>query len=548
MAGVIYANTYYRAWWKLTLVTMATFVGFPLMTLGYMIDSQQFWQPEDYNGVALWAVNGTRQHNINVIQPKIDYWVHSKPQRNLAGADIDTILLEKNLAFYPPAVRNSKLGHFVSLAPASTTGRDGLMVANTLGFLHKLNCAPLPNGEEPKLINFSDDDWKCKTDCSTDESPDLCHSRLSRGFVHHDHTSQILSCARGNKLTVDNGVSSEMEIAIKINPSYETGVKTPTGKAVFPFTDPARKPYSFRANDKISGDHHYVEVIQCKMGFLPGQAIVDSVIRKFMHFSPFNLPGIARQSYAEGLIASEAQEVRLWSELQNLLNLTSTIPVAMLHEYFLKSNYAKTQNDFNSSLPYWFGIQKPGNPTGEILPAREPLSQDKYEIDNMVRLNSTIFSNAFIGIANSTLIRALPTFLQTQKQTSFIYLTDVRVRRGSLPIILAPLMLLGPICFVVYISLEQWNTPTWTEFLDAWAMFKLGREWKQEMKGEGAVSLRESWQAKVLPGYVGDSVVPGENMKWSGGDGGGTGGEKDKLTGHLKLGGRAPLREGVYYT
>jgi len=554
MKGV--TNDYNRVWWRLTLLTMAAFLGFPLITVGYYTTAEQFWHSMSYQGLSTWRLENSTTQAIERLTPQIEGWMHRRPQRNLGNPsfyigktvwgrmrgymDMQTINLKGDLSFFPPAFDISPMGHFVSLTPQ---GQKGLIVANTLGFIQTLQCQPMPAGQEPALLKLSEPQWGCKIDCNEAKDQSLCHTRTSLGKRNGQHISQVASCAWANNVTSQDGVTISMEVAMKINPDYHA-----SGLGL-PFSNNAQPPYSFKNGDKLSGMEYYAEVINCTMGYIPGHGVVDSIIRKFMHFTPLVVKGAPRPPPGELPQLTPAKEEELWHHLGRLLNVTATLPLNFLHEYFLESNYAKDQKNYNSSLPVWFGVQHPGNPQEKLTKStseRAPSSKDKYLIDNMVRVNSTIFKNSLIGLVNSTLIEQLDSFFVSAKQYAFIYETDVKITRGSMPLGLAPTILLLPVCIVVFLSLRLWNTPTWTQNLDSWAMFKLGRDWGRDTTGQGAVELRDSWYAMRIPGYVGDGKQLGEKWKDSvvldGKDA-----EKVEV-GYLKLGGKGSLKLGVVYT
>ena len=551
-------DDYDRVWWRLTLLAMAAFLGFPLITVGYYTSAEQFWRSIEYDGVAAWELRNSTTQAIEGLTPQIKGWMHSRPQRNLGNpglhdggwykavwgrmrgyTDMQTINLKHDfLSFFPPAYDISPLGHFVSLTPHVG---NGLVAANTLGFIQTLQCQPMQAGKEPTLLDLSKSQWGCKIDCNMAEDKSLCHTRTSLGKRNGQHVSQVASCAWANNVTSQNGVTISAEIAMKINPSYQmSGLD-------LPFAKNASQPYSFRNGDMLSGTEYYVEVINCTIGYTPGHGVVDSIIRKFMHFTPLVVKGAPRPPPGELPQLTAAAEEKLWNHLGRLLNITATLPLNFLHEYFLESNYANDRKDYNSSLPVWFGVQHPGNPKEKLTKStseRAPSSKDKYLIDNMVRVNSTVFKNSLVGLVNSTLIEQLNSFFVHAKQYAFIYETDVKICRSSGPIrVLAPIILLLPVCVVVFMNLRLWNTPTWTENLDSWAMFKLGRDWGANTTGQGAVELRNSWQAMRIPGYVGDG---GE--KWGDIVEIDAKGDMKVEVGYLQLGGKGPLKPGAVYT
>ncbi|KAF8457209.1 hypothetical protein BGX38DRAFT_1159775 [Terfezia claveryi] len=546
-------------WWRLTLLAMTAFLGFPLITVGYYTTAEQFWHSIEYDGVSTWELRNSTSQAIEGLTPEIKGWMHSRPQRSLGNlrlydggwykavwgrmrgyTDMQTINLRENLSFFPPAYDISPLGHFVSSTPQD---REGLIVANTLGFIQTLQCQPMQAGKEPTLLDLSRPQWGCKINCSAVNDKSLCHTRTSLGKRNGQHVSQVASCALANNVTSQDGVTISTEIALKINPDYQA-----SGMGL-PFANNATPPYSFKSGDKLSGTEYYVEVINCTMGYIPGYGVVDSIVRKFMHFTPLVVRGAPRPLPGELPQLTPVVEEKLWHHLELLLNVTATLPLNFLHEYFLESNYAKDRNDYNSSLPIWFGVQHPGDPKEQLTKStseRAPSSKDRYLIDNMVRVNSTVFKNSLIGLVNSTLIEQLGSFFNHAKQYGFIYETDVKIYRGPMPLRFVPIILLFPVCVVVFMSLRLWNTPTWTAYLDSWAMFKLGRDWGRDTTGQGAVELRDSWQAMRIPGYVGDGKQPMEKRKDSV-EVNTKGGAKKGL-GYLQLGGKGPLKVGTIYT
>ncbi|PWW73878.1 hypothetical protein C7212DRAFT_329929 [Tuber magnatum] len=156
----------------------------------------------------------------------------------------------------------------------------------------------------------------------------------------------------------------------------------------------------------------------------------------------------------------------------------------------------------------------------------------------MVRLNGDKFTDAFISLANSSFIAALPSFIVPTRRPGFSYQTDVKLTRG-IPMAVAPLVILMPVLMVFYLAVREWNTPTWTEFLDSFAMFRLGRGWERELDGSGALELKKCWQVRNIPGVVGDAEMKKtmEIMESSG----------REYVGELKLGGEGELSPHVKY-
>lgn len=444
-------------------------------------------------------------------------------------------------SFYPPADQTNKLGHFVTyLMPLDAEPR--LVVANTMGMLQNLQCRTLERSEKPKYIDMSGAEWKCTTDCAnaTDSiSENMCHVQSSKGRPGpNGQFAQITSCGQpantfdgvSNKVVLTKARIVEVEVAYKLDPPYES-----VSTSVFP---PPQNAWSFRAGDNITADRYYVDVLRCSAALIPGDGIVDSVIRRFMHFMPYGLG-----------LAHETPEVMDYLEhaLPEMLNITLQPVLSLLHSTFLSSNYGPNNNNisssFNTSLPAFFGLQRPTTESSrstKISPTEVSAKTgykpgDKFVIDNMVRLNGDKFTDAFISLANSSFVGALPKFIVPTRRPGFSYQTDVKLTRG-IPMAIAPLVILIPVLMVFYLAAREWNTPTWTEFLDSFAMFRLGRSWERELDGSGALELKECWQVRNIPGVVGDAVTR-KVIESS---------EKEYI-GEIKLGGEGELSPHVKY-
>jgi len=442
-------------------------------------------------------------------------------------------------SFYPPADQTSKLGHFVTyLEPLDAEPR--LVVANTMGMLQNLQCRTLEGSEIPKYIDMSEAEWKCTTDCAnaTDSiSKNMCHAQSSKGRPGPSgQFAQITSCGQpadtfdgvSNKVILAKARIVEVEVAYKLDPPYES-----VSTSVFP---PPRNAWSFRAGDNITADRYYVDVLRCSAALIPGDGIIDSVIRRFMHFMPYGLG-----------LAHEAPEVTeyLVQALPEMLNITLQPALSLLHRTFLSSNYGPNNisSSFNTSLPAFFGLHRPTSESSrsaktfptEVSAKTGYSTDDQFVIDNIVRLNGDKFTDAFISLANSSFIAALPKFIVSARRPGFSYQTDVKLTRG-IPMAIAPLVMLIPVLMVFYLAVREWNTPTWTEFLDSFAMFRLGRSWEKELDGSGALELKECWQVKDIPGVVGDALA-GVATESSG----------SEYVGEIKLGGEGELSPHVKY-
>ncbi|KAL0633646.1 hypothetical protein Q9L58_007473 [Maublancomyces gigas] len=513
--------------------------------MGYVATSDQFWAGYEFNGVYSLRFNDTMSAIRSDMTFGLGKWMNRYPQRELGMTMFQRKLTQKDahggtlFSFYPPADPSSTMGHFVTfLEPLDAEPR--LVVANTLGVIQGLNCRTLEKGEAPQFIDMSENAWKCRNNCANSTQPNMCHSQASVGRrdPKSEHFSQIVTCAQPSQgvegilspLILVRAKVIAVEIAIKVNPPYES-----VSAAIFP---PPQNAFSFKANDSISGSQYYVDVLSCQASLIPGDGIVDSVVKRFMHFLPYGLG-----------LAQETPEIMadLAVSLPEMLNITITPPLTLLHNYFQSSNYGDNQvTTLNNSLPVWFGVHKPAGEEAKttkvfnyVPTAQLPFTaKDEFKIDNMIRVNGQVLQNAFIALANSSFISALPNFVVSARKPGFSYQTDVKLVRG-IPVAIAPLILLMPVLLVAYWSIRLWAVPTWTEFLDSFAMFRLGCAWEREMEGCGASSLTECWQAREISGIVGDSEPEKlkEVMESSG----------REYVGVIKLGGAQLLEPGVKY-
>lgn len=475
--------------------------------MGYLTVSEQYWDPAEIYLPKSLQFNDTLENVRNMATAHLDIWMHLHPQREMG--EVKRRTLELNLrdhngkslfSFYPPANRAmQRLGHFVTyLEPVDSVPR--LLVADSMGLVQNIVCHPLGAGEEPALINMEDSNWSCRGNCSGKDQR-MCHSQRTLG----QETAQVTSCVRPseiiestNSVLWKHGVEVNLEIALRIN----TNGSSPPADAF------------------SSSPSSHTEVLRCSVSLIPGDGIIDSVIRRFMHFLPYGIG-----------LASDTPEIleTLKDALPEMLNITVDPALTLLHQYFTTSNQGLSpKGGFNNSLPVWFGIHTPSSSRTPNPNAHFSI-KSVYAADNTRLLTPENFSNAFTALANSTFITALPHFISKARQKGFSYQTDVKLERGFIPITVAPLVLLTPILIVAWMSMRKCAVPTWTEFLDSFAMFRLGRHWEQEMEGCGAMELKDCTQMKRIPGWVGDAGV-------------GEAGE-----GVVMLGGRGELVEGGLY-
>lgn len=513
--------------------------------MGYVATTDQFWSGHEFNGVSSLRFNSTMGAIRSDMTSGLGKWMNRFPQRELGITMFQRQLTQKDanggtlFSFYPPADPTSPMGHFVTFVePLDAEPR--LLVANAMGVVQGLECRTLAKGEEPQFIDMAENAWKCRNDCANSTQPNMCHSQASVGRKdpNSEHFSQIVTCAQPTRdmegvlspLILEKARIIAVEIAIKVNPPYGS-----VSAAIFP---PPQNAFSFRANDSISGSQYYVDVLSCRASLIPGDGIVDSVIKKFMHFIPYGL-GLGQET--PKIMAD------LEVSLPEMLNITITPPLTLLHSHFQSSNYGNNEvTTFNNSLPVWFGIHKPTNEEAKttkvfnfVPTAQLPFTdRDEFTIDNMVRINGQVLHHAFVALANSSFVSALPNFVVSARKPGFSYQTDVKLVRG-IPIAIAPLILLIPVLLVAYWSIRLWAVPTWTEFLDSFAMFRLGRAWEREMDGCGASVLTECWQAREISGIVGDAE-PQKLMEVAQMSG-------TEYVGVIKLGGAQSLAPGLRY-
>ena len=473
---------------RLTLLVLVSFAGFPIATLGYLTVSEQYWEPAEMYLPKTLRFNASLESVRSAVTQQMDSWVHSFPQRELGEVKRAMIPLEishrtgKSLfSFYPPANQAmEKLGHFVTyLEPVSADGQ--LLVADSMGMVQNILCRSLGAGEGLRLIDMQDDVWSCRGSCHGVDSR-MCHSQTTLGA----RGAQVTSCVRAtggppdaNPVLWEHAVQVNVEIALKIN------------------TNGSGTPAAAEAGAGGEG----TQAVQCSVSLIPGDGIVDSVIRRFMHFLP----------YGVGLATDTPELLQmLEGSLPEMLNVTVQPALSLLHLYFSASSHGHGLEDLSdpgNSLPVWFGIQASSSPGGDVVQKITPEG----------------FANAFTALANSTFITALPSFVGRGRKRGFSYQTHVKLQRGFVPAAVAPLVLLMPVLLLAWMSIRGRSVATWTEFLDSFAMFRLGRHWEREMEGCGAEELGDCWQAKQLPGWVGGDA------------------------GVVKLGGRDGLEEGVRY-
>ncbi|KAF8254095.1 hypothetical protein K440DRAFT_639875 [Wilcoxina mikolae CBS 423.85] len=314
-------------WWRLTLLVLASFAGFPIATLKYLTVSEQYWDPVELYLPKSLKFNDTLENVRNIATANLDACVHLHPQREMGENKRRTVQLDlkdhhgKSLfSFYPPANRAmQRLGHFATyLEPVDSVPR--LLVADSMGLAQNIECRPLGAGEQPALVNMESAKWSCRGNCSGKEQR-MCHSQRTLG----QETAQVVSCVRPTEITKGSSkilwkhrVQVDLEIALRINTNS---------------TSPLADAFS-------SSAFSHTEVLLCSISLILGDGIVDSVIR---HFLPYGIG-----------LASDTPEIleTLKDALLEMLNITVNPALTLLHQYFNTSNQGLSpKGGFNNSLP-----------------------------------------------------------------------------------------------------------------------------------------------------------------------------------------------------
>ena len=496
-------------WTLLATIAALSYVGFPLLSLAYVSSSTQYWEPG--NMPATVRVGGLNPSYSSVLEAMLDTnrWMKSEDFLNttlnprLAGFNTSSLdgvpfsgIANQSLSFpwadnqtvftLSPKTEENKQLPVAGIRAYASCGVKNYSIENAgngsaIPNLDFDNIDPGKNGGTPYKL-------RCRNDCSHlgNVSALACNTQSSVvNITHFDYKGQF-----GN---IDGGDDFEWRY------SFSNVGPTVQGQALSCIQQDYNDLQSVATIVlAIQGPNVSTQVASCSLSVTYLRPTVNTLIG----------------SYIEST-GSSTTDIILDASPVELLNLSIASFVNFFHQGPPILTYQPVANApvGNCSLPpisngfAWISDWKP--PCGNNLYS-PPITNEPTSADLLKYLNShAIFVNKVAGFDESMFLGPLaslinnPSFFENGTVAGVTFKTEPGLQYGKVPAILAVLVLAVPVLCAIALSVITTTQRRWTASLDAFSMFKLGADWRDNVEDQKLVSLgKASSHVKNIPGTI----------------------------------------------
>ena len=496
-------------WSLLAMIAALSYAGFPLLSLAYISSSTQYWEPG--NMPATVRVGGLNASYGSILEAMLDTnrWMKSEDFLNttlnpkLTGFNTSSLdgtpfsgIANQSLLFpwadnqtvltLSPNTEENKQLPLAGIRAYASCGVKNYSIENAgngsaIPNLDFDNIDPSTNGGTPYKL-------RCRNDCSHlgNFSALSCNTQSSVvNITHFDYKGQF-----GN---IDGGDDFEWRYSFSnVGPTFP-------GQAL----SCIQQDYNDLQSDAtvilaIQGPNVSTQVASCNLSITYLRPTVNTLIG----------------SYIESTGSSTA-DIILDASPVELLNLSMAPFVNFFHQGPPILSYQPVEHApvGNCSLPpisngfAWIADWKP--PCGSNLYSppitNEPTSAALLKLLN----NHAVYVNKVASFDESMFLGPLaslinnPSFFENATVVGVAFRTEPGLQYGKVPAILAVLVLAVPVLCTIALSAITTTQRRWTASLDAFSMFKLGADWRDNVENQKLVSLgKASSHVKGIPGTV----------------------------------------------
>ena len=496
-------------WSLLAMIAALSYAGFPLLSLAYISSSTQYWEPG--NMPATVRVGGLDSSYGSVSEAMLDTnrWMKSEDFLNttlnpkLTGfntSSVDgtpfSVIANQSLLFpwadnqtvftLSPNTEENKQLPLAGIRAYASCGVKNYSIENAgngsaIPNLDFDNIDPSTNGGTPYKL-------RCRNDCSHlgNFSALSCNTQSSViNITHFDYKGQF-----GN---IDGGDDYDWRYSFSnVGPIFP-------GQALSCIQQDYNDLQSVATIIlAIQGPNVSTQVASCNLSVTYLRPTVNTLIG----------------SYIESTGSSTA-DIILDASPVELLNLSMAPFVNFFHQGPPILSYQPVENApvGNCSLPpisngfAWIADWKP--PCGSNLYSppitNEPTSAALLKLLN----NHAVYVNKVASFDESMFLGPLaslinnPNFFENGTVAGVAFRTEPGLQYGKVPAILAVLVLAVPVLCTIALSAITTTQRRWTASLDAFSMFKLGADWRDNVENQKLVSLgKASSHVKGIPGTV----------------------------------------------
>ena len=496
-------------WTLLAIIAALSYAGFPLLSLAYISSSTQYWEPG--NMPATVRVGGLNSSYGSVLAAMLDTsrWMKSEDFLNttlnskLTGFNTSSVVetpfsgIGNQSLLFPwadnqtvftlsPNTEENKQLPLAGIRVYASCGVKNYTIENAgngsaIPNLDFDNIDPGKNGGTPYKL-------RCRNDCSHlgNFSALSCNTQSSVvNITHFDYKGQF-----GN---IDGGDDYEWRYSFSnVGPTF-------LGQAL----SCIQQEYNDLQSDAtivlaIQGPNVSTQVASCNLSVTYLRPTVNTLIG----------------SYIEST-GSSTTDIILDASPVELLNLSMASFVNFFHQGPPILTYQPVANApiGNCSLPpisngfAWISDWKP--PCGSNLYS-PPITNETTSAALLKLLNNhAVYVNKVASFDESMFLGPLaslinnPSFFENGTVAGVAFKTELGLQYGKVPAILAVLVLAVPVLCTIALSVITTTQRRWTASLDAFSMFKLGADWRDNVENQKLVSLgKASSHVKNIPGTV----------------------------------------------
>ena len=501
-------------WTLLAIIAALSYAGFPLLSFAYVSSSTQYWEPG--NMPATVRLGGLDSSYSNVLQAMLDTnrWMKSENffnttlHPNLTGfnsssADGTPFKGIANQSFFFPWADNKTV---FTLSPNTVENKQlplaGIRVFASCGFNNYSvdnpipssgnGLTPVPNLDldnvDPSANSGSPFKLRCRNNCSNlgNSSALSCNTQSSIvNVTHFNYKDQSGYLDGGDDFVTRYSFSN-------VGPTFQ-------GQAL----SCIRQEYNDLQSVAtillaIQGPNASTQVANCNLSVTYLRPTVNTLIG----------------SYIEST-GSSPTDIILDASPVELLNLSIAPFVNFFHEgppplTFQPVNNARIGNCSLPSISSGFdwisdwkppcGTSRDGPPiTNETTPAALLAGLPNYAV--FVSAVSSFDERVFLGPLTSLINDQ--SFFENGTIAGVAFKTELGLSYGKIPALFAVLVLAVPILCTMALSVITNTQRRWTASLDAFSMFKLGADWRDNVEDQKLVSLgKASSHVRSIPGTI----------------------------------------------
>ena len=498
-------------WVHLTVVVALAYTGFPLLSVAYITQSTQYWEPEqfhsaatmggadmDYDETLFFVIENSPWVGSGLFSTPPDlgslFWFNSSQETSgpYLGLSNTSGWASGNGVLTPGVGVSSNIQ--LPLAAVQVNAFCTSASYNDTILVPQDSTGPVAELAFDFIEASADDNWPlyyrlaCKAICNTTDCLNRS-STLTLWPMSGDScfTGQALTCGSiGNSSSTQLGATARLQFAVN-GPGKWTTVRT------------------------------------CELSILYVRPIVNTLIGEYIQATIEDSPASSLQT-PQGLTPAQ------------LVSLSITDPISMFHDgppsaadgvvpvtdgftwiSWLSGDGAAAISQVNtgglangSCFPNpWSVLDAPPDffPNPYTI---TPSSDGTYSVTINPLYEQSSF-NEDVFVRPLAFIISNPDFFSNQTITGVAFKTDIELVHGKVSPIFAITVLTFPVLWTFILSVVANKRKRWTASLDAFAMFRLGGDWKGNLKHLRLASLSQA-QAELdsIPGMV--RVDPDEGL------------------------------------